>query len=218
MTLTEAATETTASSRLMLRCGAAAGVVFVASSLIQALTRHGFDFTRNAFSQLSLGGPGWIQVTTFLLTGALAIAGAFGMRSALVPGRGARWAPILVGVFGLSFVVSGLFKADPGEGFPTGAPDAMTVTTEGVVHLTSASVGFIALCVALGVLASRFRQDGESGWAAVCVVILVVVLGGSSASSTSVLAFTIGGSTGLLGLTAVLLHLSSRAAGGSAAR
>ncbi|MFD5872145.1 DUF998 domain-containing protein [Streptomyces sp. NPDC060322] len=53
------------------------------------MTRDGFDFTRNALSQLSLGALGWIQVTVFLLTGLLVIAGAIAIRQALrdAPGR-----------------------------------------------------------------------------------------------------------------------------------
>jgi hypothetical protein len=40
-------------------------------SYAQALTRDGFDLTRNAFSFLSLGDLGWIQITIFVVCGLL---------------------------------------------------------------------------------------------------------------------------------------------------
>lgn len=109
-------------SRALLACGAVAGPLFLAVGIVQGLTREGFDFTRNAISQLSLGDLGWIQVADFFVAGALMIAGAVGLRRAVTVGPGRRAAPWLIGVFGVSFLVSGVFDADPGAGFPVGTP------------------------------------------------------------------------------------------------
>ena len=70
-------------TRRLLACGMAAGPLFLAAALIQALTRPGFDLTRDAVSLLSIGSLGWIQITNFLLTGVLFIAAAAGLRRAL---------------------------------------------------------------------------------------------------------------------------------------
>ncbi|KUL50133.1 hypothetical protein ADL22_07610 [Streptomyces sp. NRRL F-4489] len=111
-------------TRLLLAGGVTAGPLFLGLGAVQGLTRDGFDFTRNAISQLSLGDLGWIQVTGFLLTGMLATAGAAGIRRALDGAPAGTWAPRLIGVFGLSFALAAIFTADPGAGFPAGAPEA----------------------------------------------------------------------------------------------
>ncbi|MCK8680026.1 DUF998 domain-containing protein [Streptomyces lichenis] len=41
-----------------------AGLPFLAMGLVQGLTRDGFDFTRNAISQLALDEAGWIQTVS----------------------------------------------------------------------------------------------------------------------------------------------------------
>jgi hypothetical membrane protein len=75
-------------TRTLLACGIAAGPLFMLVALVQAFTRPGFDITRHVASLLSDGGIGWIQITSFVLTGLLTIACAVGMRRALPTGRG----------------------------------------------------------------------------------------------------------------------------------
>lgn len=55
--------------RLLLIGGVLAGPIFVASAIVQAATRDGFDFRRHPVSVLSTGELGWIQIVTFLVTG-----------------------------------------------------------------------------------------------------------------------------------------------------
>ncbi len=43
-------------ARWLTTGGVVAGPLFLAAGLAQGLTRDGFDFTRNAISQLALGG------------------------------------------------------------------------------------------------------------------------------------------------------------------
>ena len=116
--------------RTLLAVATAAGPLFLGAGLLQGLTRDGFDFTRNALSQLSLGDLGWIQITAFMLTGALVIAGAVGMRQVLRDAPGGTWAPRLIGVFGVSFLLAGAFTADPAAGFPAGTPEDHVVWIE----------------------------------------------------------------------------------------
>ena len=53
----------------LLACGAAAEPLFVVAVLVQDGTRAGLDPAQQPLSLLSLGDLGWIQVTTFALTG-----------------------------------------------------------------------------------------------------------------------------------------------------
>jgi hypothetical protein len=77
-----------------------------------------------------------------------------------------RWAPRLIGVYGVSLVAAGIFRADPALGFPVGtAPDARDVSWHGLVHLACGAIGFGCLIVACLLLARRFATDGDRGWA-----------------------------------------------------
>ncbi|WP_433249101.1 DUF998 domain-containing protein [Streptosporangium sp. CA-135522] len=196
-------------ARLLLVGGIAAGPLFLGAGLIQGLTRDGFDFTRNAISQLSLGDLGWIQMTSFLLTGALAIVGAIGIRRTLHGRPGGTWAPRLVAVFGISFLANAMFNADPGAGFPAGAPagPAAALSTTGAVHLLSAAIGFLALCTAFVVLARHFAAQGRRGWAVLSRLVPVGVLAGFAGSSATVMAFTAGAALGLVWLSVTAIQL-----------
>ncbi|MFJ8015185.1 DUF998 domain-containing protein [Streptomyces sp. NPDC096339] len=200
------------SARGLLKASVVAGPLFLAVGISQGLTREGFDFTRNAISQLSLGDPGWIQITNFFVAGALLMAGAIGIRHTLTEGPGHRAAPWLVGVFGASFLVSGAFPADAGAGFPVGTPDSATpaLSAHGAVHMFGGMIGYLALCAAFLVLARRFAAERRRGWAIACRVLPVVVLAGFAGSAASVLCFTAGAALGLVGLAAVTARLTRR--------
>jgi hypothetical membrane protein len=153
----------TAVTRSLLGYGIIAGPLYVVVSLAQALTRDGFDLTRHAWSLLSNGSLGWIQIANFVLCGAMTVAFAVGLGRAM-PSQ--RWAPQLIGVYGVSLVAAGIFRADPALGFPVGtAPDARDVSWHGLVHLACGAIGFGCLIVACLLLARRFATDGDRGWA-----------------------------------------------------
>ncbi|MER5637898.1 DUF998 domain-containing protein [Kitasatospora sp. NPDC002227] len=204
------ATPSRAMPRFLPAAGIAAGPLFLAAGLAQGLTRDGFDFTRNALSQLSLGAYGWIQVTVFLLTGLLTIGGAIAVRRALHDAPGGTWAPRLIGAFGASFLLAGVFRADPGAGFPAGAPEdrVASLSAHGTVHMLSGTVGYLALCASFLVLARHFAARRQRGWALAARLLPVGVLAGFAASATTVAAFTAGAALGLLGLTAVTARLT----------
>jgi hypothetical protein len=152
--------------RLLLGCGVVAGPFYVIVALAQAFTRQGFDLTRHPWSFLANGELGWIQTANFVLTALATIAAAVGLRRALAPGRGARWAPILVGAFGASMIGAAIFPADPAMGFPAGTPEGPgAVTTSGILHLAVGGVGFLCMAAACYVVASRQAREGRKSWA-----------------------------------------------------
>ncbi|MFJ8917751.1 DUF998 domain-containing protein [Amycolatopsis sp. NPDC102389] len=169
MTLTATRTHVALPARALLACGAVSGPLYFLTSLTQAAVRDGFDLTKHPASMLSNGDAGWIQVTNFLVTGILMIAGAIGLSRTLEPGRGSTWGPRLLGVFGVSLLFAAVFKADPGNGFPIDTSPAgsgpATVSTAGILHMAAGSVGFLSLIVATFVFASRFSREGHRGWA-----------------------------------------------------
>jgi len=192
MTVLEHTTSTTSTTtcdresritKSLLGYGVIAGPVFVAVSLAQALTRPGFDLTRHAWSLLSNGNLGWIQITNFVAAGLMTVALAAGLRRA----GASRWTPRLIGAYGVSLVAAGFFRADPALGFPLGTPaDANAVSWHGMLHLLSGSVGFLCLIAACLIVGRRFAAEGARGWAIYSritgVVFLVAFAGIASGS------------------------------------
>ena len=162
-------------TKSLLGYGVIAGPVFVVVSLAQALTRPGFDPARHAWSLLSNGDLGWIQVTNFVAAGLMTVALAVGLRRAVA----GTWAPRLIGVYGLSLVAAGVFRADPALGFPAGTPaDAHTVSWHGTLHLVSGSVGFLGLIAACLIVGRAAAARGARGWAIYSRITGVVFLAG----------------------------------------
>jgi Protein of unknown function (DUF998) len=163
----------------LLGYGVIVGPVYVVVSLAQAFTRDGFDLSRHQWSLLANGTGGWIQITNFIASGLMLMAMAVGVRRALGQGRGAKWAPRLIGVFGLSLITAALFRADPALGFPAGTPDrAATVSVHGIVHFAAAAIGFACVAAACFVLARRYTVEGQGGWARYSRATGVVFLAG----------------------------------------
>ena len=109
-------------TKVLLACGIITGPLFFVVAIIQALTRPGYDMRRNAISQLSLGDLGWIQITSFLLTGLLAVASAIGVRRMLKGQKGGGWGAILMGTFGLGLVIARYLSSRPGLRLSAGLP------------------------------------------------------------------------------------------------
>lgn len=186
-------------ARTLLLGGAVAGPLYLVVGLIQAFTRPGFDIRRHDLSLLANGDWGWIQIANLILSGLLVIAGAAGMRRALVGGRARTWGPLLVAVYGVGLIGAGLFTADPAMGFPPGTPaDAHSFSWHGMLHLLFAGVGFLSLIAGCFVFARRFAAAGERGWVAYSVVTGVVFflafagIAAGSGSGWAILGFWIG--------------------------
>ena len=168
----------TAPTTRLVACGILAGPLFIAGWAIQAFTREGFDPGRHPLSLLSLGDLGWIQIAIFVVTGALYLACAVGLWRVLRPGPGGTWGPLLVGGHGIGLMVSGVFLADAGAGFPPGAPAGAPerVSWHGIVHELGFVVATLSWTVACFVFARRFAALGLRGWAAACVATPVAVI------------------------------------------
>jgi Protein of unknown function (DUF998) len=185
-------------TRSLLGWGMVAGPFYVITSLIHAVLRDGFDLTRHPWSLLANGPTGWVHVANLILTGLMVGAAAVGFRRAMPSGTGHRTVPILLGVFGLGMITSGIFRADPMDGFPLGTPAGPPVspTLSGVLHLAGGGLGFLAFIVATFVMARRFTEAAQRfravGSAATGVAYLAAFVGISTGSTTPVvnLAFT----------------------------
>jgi hypothetical membrane protein len=171
-------------TKSLLGYGPLAGIVYVLGSVIDGLTRPGFDFTRDSWSVLSLGPRGWVHVVVFVLTGLMVLAAAVGMRRHIGRARG-RTGAVLLGVWGVLLVLAGLFPPDP-----TGS---RTFSTHGMVHLAAGGLGFVCLALACFSMARRFRAEGRPGAGFSIAAGVLVLLGfGAIASGSTAPAVVLG--------------------------
>jgi hypothetical protein len=185
MAMTTTSTATPIRSRLLL-AGALGAPLFTVSVLAQAALRSGYDLTRHPASVLANGEHGWIQVGTFLLTGALTLAGAAGIGHTI----GGRLVAALLAVQGLGLIVAGIFRLDPVDGFPIGTPPGQpeTFSATATVHNAAGSLSFLALIVACIVLARRvgggWGRLGVAAGVAFAVCLGWALSGGTAGSLT----------------------------------
>jgi hypothetical protein len=166
------------STRRLLLLGVLAGPMYLAVGLAQAFLRQGFDFSRHPLSVLANGPGGWVQVANFLLTGAMVIAAAIGVRRAVGPTS--RAAAFFLGAFGVSMIVAAVFRADPMDGFPVGTPKGppTSMSTSGFVHFAAGGLGFVCLGVSCLVAAWVLSRRKMSSLARLSLFSgLVVLLG-----------------------------------------
>lgn len=156
---------TAISTRFLLTCSILSAPLFAVVSLTQAFTRAGFDLTRHPLSQLSSGSLGWLQITNFLLSGGLTVVGAVGLRRVLRGSPGGVWTPRLVGVSGIGMMLAGVFRMDPGNGFPIGVVTPATMSWHSDLHMLCGTVSFAALIAACFVLGRHYTRTGHLGYA-----------------------------------------------------
>ena len=130
----------------LLACGVVAGPLYVAITMTEALSRDGFDLTRHRFTLLTAQDLGWIHQLNMLMVGMLTVLLAIGMARVLRTGRGAVWAPRLLGLVGAADLFGGLFTADAVIGFPIGTTaDQLHTSWQGVVQNASRGVSTLFL-------------------------------------------------------------------------
>lgn len=151
------------STELLLGCGVIGPLLFIVVFLIEGATRPGYIAWRTDVSYLALSNQGWEQIANFIVCGSLCIAFAVGLRRIWRTGKASVWGPLLVGLFGLGLVIAGVFVADPGGGYPPGAPlQGDPQTWHGWVHGLNGAVFFLIVLPAMCfVLARRFAADPQ---------------------------------------------------------
>ena len=158
-------------AKALLVCGAIAGPLFTVAWLVEGATRAEYNPLRHPISSLALGDGGWMQACTFLITGLLMLAYAFGLRRVLQAREGATWGSLLIGAVGIGLFGAGLFATDPLNGYPPGTPDMpLSYSVQGNLHVLFSAPVFLGLPAACFVFARIFTRWGEHKWAIYSVV------------------------------------------------
>ena len=181
-------------TRSLLGYGVIAGPLYVTTSLLQVALHEGFDLTRHSWSLLAAGPNGWVQSANLVLTGAMVIAFAVGLARS-VP---SRWAPRLIGFFGLGMVAAGLLVADPMDGFPVGVASPSSPTWHGIGHMVAGSLGFWSMIVGALLLGRMYARQGRGGYAwwarstGIFFLVSILALASGSTHPILVIGFTAG--------------------------
>lgn len=159
-------------TRSMLGWGVVAGPFYLVFGLLLALTREGFDLSRDALSILLLGDAGWLQGLNLVLSGLMTLVATAGLW------RTPEWqkpAAVLVGIYGAALLASAFAAPDrPGSG---------TASVPGILHLAFGAIGFLCLAAAAIIAARWFRRRGSRGaiWspAAGTLIVVAFIAGGA---------------------------------------
>jgi len=128
--------------------GRLAVLVFVGVTMVDALTRPGFDPVRHWISHQSLGERGWLGTAALAVTGVLL---------AFAAARESGWPRRFVGLVAFALLGAAAFPIDPGLGWPPGVPAARTWV--GSIHDGFGLllvVGLIGTCVTIARRTRRF--------------------------------------------------------------
>jgi hypothetical protein len=133
--------------------------------------------TRHAFSFLLVGPGGWVQVSNYVVAGALYASAGRGLRRRM-GGRLGRIAQLASGGLGTGLIVAGLFPPPPSFGYPDGAPAGAPehLTTNAVVHGIGVGLGVLSLCALLLVTAVWLWRHSQHGWSLAGVAAALALL------------------------------------------
>ena len=155
-----------------MRAGAWAGiatpVVWFALLFAAGTQRPGYDHVRQYMTELQTGATAPFVLADALLTGALILVFAAGLRAALGGDRGATAIALLVALKALATVGVGLVQGDV---------DPLVRTPSGQLHNTLVAAGNVALALACLVAARRLPSlPGWQGLGAYNVATAIVTL------------------------------------------
>jgi Protein of unknown function (DUF998) len=156
-------------TRRLLRCGLAAGPVFVTAFLAEGAARDGYRPLRHPVSSLALGPRGWIQATNFAVTGIMFLAAAAGLSRAGDPAAGTQAGPALIGAAGAGLIGSAIFPTDPVSGYPPATPDLPRAPSRaGTAHNLTAIPVFLGLPAAAAAASWHSFRTGQRRWGLYC--------------------------------------------------
>jgi hypothetical protein len=129
-----------------------AAVLFVAVFTVEGWRRPGYSPLRMFVSELALGPDGWVQIVSFLVTGALVLVFGRGLARYSEHGPASRAGAFLLQVIGISLMASGPFTTDPSAVFSE-------VSVHGIIHGVFGALVFSLAPLSCFLFYRRFRSD-----------------------------------------------------------
>ncbi len=134
--------------------------LFVITFTLEDFLRPGYNALADFISALSLGPRGWIQITNFILTGALMFVFTRRIAAEFPTGKASRGGLIFLTMIAVLFMVSGPFVMDPAE------TPVNQGTVHGTIHGILGSLAFLLMPISTFVYLRRFNSD--PAWKSFC--------------------------------------------------
>lgn len=160
----------------LLRCGLLGAIVLTLGWLAAGALQANADVRRGTISDLGAADAdkAWLWNVPLAVGGVLIAAFALGLLRVLRPGRKPAIAAVLIAVFGIGLALEGaLFRLDCRETVPACAARA-SHSWRHTAHEIESGIGFLALLVAIILLALRFRR--EPRWRSLSFVSLALAI------------------------------------------
>ena len=133
------------------------GVVYFAASATLLPLASEYGFAGDYISELAIGRFGYVQTVAFIVLGLGSLALALGVRGATRGSWGSRPGSLLLGLFGVSVLLAGIF--------PTDAVDAAgrvhSPTTAGTIHIVVSLLAFVSVMAGMFLLSRTFKRDAR---------------------------------------------------------
>ena len=148
--------------QLAIWAGIIAPPLFVATFLLEGWLRPGYEPLSTFVSALSLGPRGWIQITNFIVFGALLLAFTRAVAAEFQRGKASRGGLILLTIIAVCYLLSGPFVMDPAN------TPREQMTLHGTLHGIFGAIVFLLMPISCFVFLRRFREDPKwqflQGW------------------------------------------------------
>src|SRR5215203_3793592 len=131
----------------------------VAIAAMHVLRPHNVVLYGNTMSAYSVGPYGSISIAAFVALGLGALALAVGLRRAVVPSRALRVGCVLVGVFGVGWLLAGIFRFAPDVASLEPTIQGESTTIAGIIHGLAGFGGIFCLIAGMLVLSRAFERD-----------------------------------------------------------
>jgi hypothetical protein len=160
--------------RLTALAGMTGPFLFVVVFTVEGWRRPGYSPSSMFVSELSLGPHGWVQILSFLVTGALVLAFGRGLHGYSRYGAASPAGSILLQIIGISLMASGPFRTDP-------STLLVRASAHGVIHGVFGAVVFSLAPVSCFLFYRCFRADAAwqalAGWTLAAAVLLTLGIG-----------------------------------------
>lgn len=164
-------------TKWLLTCGQIGCILFIVMFLVQGQLRDAYSALKFPISSLSIGHWGWIQVTNFLISGALIFLFAIGFRRATPLLKNSLWTSRLIGAVGLGLFGAGLFSSDPVYGYPMSEPIRIAqFTITGHLHDFFSILVFVCLPICCFKMRNRFMEFNNKKWATYTLISVIGML------------------------------------------